>query len=231
MCMKLAFIMSTENVTNRCTKTLISITIRNSVSDVISPRSQYEQQWRKTRLQNIESQALLVVRMAFHYRCCAGVSKYKKVHVVLALKSLFCSPEYSRPCSSLLLWCLGPWINHLPPIFSSTFYKYKLKQKQTVALYASKREECALVMINWIYIFTQWGRVTHLYVSKLTSIAADNGLSPGRRQAIIWNNAGILFIGPLGTNFSEILIETQTFSLKKIRRLRNVGHFVSASMC
>ena len=39
---------------------------------------------------------------------------------------------------------------------------------------------------------------------------------PGRRQAIIWTNAGILLIGPLGTNFSEILIEIQTFSFKKI---------------
>ena len=52
--------------------------------------------------------------------------------------------------------------------------------------------------------------------SELTSIASDNGLSPGRRQAIIWMNAGILLIGPLGTNFSEILIEIQTFSLKQI---------------
>ena len=54
---------------------------------------------------------------------------------------------------------------------------------------------------------THWGRVTHLCVSKLTSIASDNGLSPGRRQAIIWTNAEILLIGPLGTNFNEILIE------------------------
>ena len=30
---------------------------------------------------------------------------------------------------------------------------------------------------------------------------------PGRRQAIIWSNAGILSIGPLGTNFSEIVIK------------------------
>ena len=54
---------------------------------------------------------------------------------------------------------------------------------------------------------THWGWVTHICVSKLTIIASDNGLSPGRRQAIIWTNAGILSIGPLGTNFSEILIE------------------------
>ena len=26
-------------------------------------------------------------------------------------------------------------------------------------------------------------------------------------QAIFWTNAGVLLVGPLGTNFSEILIE------------------------
>ena len=50
---------------------------------------------------------------------------------------------------------------------------------------------------------THWGRVTHICVSKLTIIGSDNGLSPERRQAIIWTNAGILIIGPLGTNFSR----------------------------
>ena len=39
----------------------------------------------------------------------------------------------------------------------------------------------------------------------MTIIVSENGLSPGRRQAIIWNNAGILLIGPLGTNFTGIL--------------------------
>ena len=63
---------------------------------------------------------------------------------------------------------------------------------------------------------THWGRVTHICVVKLTIIGSDNGLSPGRRQAIIWTNAGILLIGPLGTNFIEILIGIQTFSFKKI---------------
>ena len=64
---------------------------------------------------------------------------------------------------------------------------------------------------------THWGRVTHICVSKLIIIGSDNGLSPHRRQAIIWTNAGILLIGPLGTNFSENLIGVQTFSLKKMR--------------
>ena len=35
-------------------------------------------------------------------------------------------------------------------------------------------------------------------------------------KAIIWTNAGILLIGPLGTNFSDILIGIQTFSFKKL---------------
>ena len=39
---------------------------------------------------------------------------------------------------------------------------------------------------------------------------------PGQRQAIIETNAGILLIGSLGTNFSEIFIEIYTFSFKKM---------------
>ena len=66
-------------------------------------------------------------------------------------------------------------------------------------------------------MLAHWGRVTHICVGKLTIIGSDNGLSPERRQAIIWTNAGILLIGPLGTNVSEILIEIQTFSLRKMR--------------
>ena len=64
---------------------------------------------------------------------------------------------------------------------------------------------------------THWGRVTHICVSKLTIIDSYNGLSPSRRQAIIWTNAGILSTGPLGMNFSEILIEIDIFSFKKMR--------------
>ena len=62
---------------------------------------------------------------------------------------------------------------------------------------------------------THWGQVTHICVGNLTIIGSDNGLSPGRRQAIVWTNDGILLIGPLGTNFGDNLIEIQTFSFKK----------------
>ena len=77
----------------------------------------------------------------------------------------------------------------------------------------------SLVAYNYRQCFnnlTHWGRVTRICASKLTIIGSDNGLSPGRRQAIIWINAGILLIGPLGTNLSEILIEIHAFSLKKM---------------
>ena len=63
---------------------------------------------------------------------------------------------------------------------------------------------------------THWGRATHICVGKLTISGSDTGLSPGRCQAIIWINAGILLIGSLGTNFSENLIGTQTFSFKEM---------------
>ena len=36
-------------------------------------------------------------------------------------------------------------------------------------------------------------------------------MSPGRCRAIIWINDGILLIGPLGTNLSEILIDFYIF--------------------
>ena len=58
--------------------------------------------------------------------------------------------------------------------------------------------------------------MTHICVSKFSIIGSDTGLSPGRRQAIIWTKAGILLDRPLGTNFSEILIEIHTFSFKKM---------------
>ena len=65
-------------------------------------------------------------------------------------------------------------------------------------------------------ILTHWGRVTHICVSKLTIIGSDNGLSPGRRQAIFWTNAEILLIGSLGTNLSEILVGIQKLPFKKM---------------
>ena len=56
--------------------------------------------------------------------------------------------------------------------------------------------------------------MTHICVGILTIIGSDNDLSPGRREAITWISAQKLFIGPLETNFSEILIGIQPFLFK-----------------
>ena len=82
-------------------------------------------------------------------------------------------------------------------------------------------------------VLTPWGRVTHICVGNLIIIGSDNGSSPGWRQAIIWTNAGILLIGPLGTSFREILNGIQTFSFKIMHLKMSSAKwrpFVSASM-
>ena len=66
-------------------------------------------------------------------------------------------------------------------------------------------------------LLTHGGRVKHICVSELTIFGSDKGLSPGRSQAIVWTNAGILLIGPLETNVSENFIAIYTFSFKTMQ--------------
>ena len=54
--------------------------------------------------------------------------------------------------------------------------------------------------VNQIYFNSLGSSDAYICVSKLTNIGSDNGLAPTRRQATIWTNAGILLIGPWGTN-------------------------------
>ena len=75
-------------------------------------------------------------------------------------------------------------------------------------------EGCVSLLTHWAY----W--VTHICVSKLTIIGSDNGLSPGRRQAIIWTNAGILLI-------VNIFIHENAFESV----FCEMASIVSASMC
>ena len=58
-------------------------------------------------------------------------------------------------------------------------------------------------------------RLCDAYTLQQTIIGSYNGLSPGRRQSIIWTNAGILLIRTSGTNFCAILSEIHTFTFKK----------------
>ena len=61
-----------------------------------------------------------------------------------------------------------------------------------------------------------WGHVMYICAGNLTSIGSNNGLSPGQREAIIRTSAGVLLIGPLGINISEIIVEIHAFLFKKI---------------
>ena len=88
-------------------------------------------------------------------------------------------------------------------------------------VYVLKVRNCFLIRIrissNDSWWRHEWKHIPHICVGKLTIIGSGNGLSPDRRQAIIWTNAGILLIEPLGTNFSESLIGIQIFSFTKMR--------------
>ena len=55
----------------------------------------------------------------------------------------------------------------------------------------------------------------HICVSELGRTGAGNGLSPIRRQAIIYTDAVLLSIGPSGTKYREILVKIQNFSFTK----------------
>ena len=90
-----------------------------------------------------------------------------------------------------------------------------------------------------LYALAHWGRVTHIsfgnitYNQHITSVGSDNGLSRSPRQAIIWNNAVLLLIGPIGTRFGRTMFEIHFHSRVYLGkcRLGNDGHFVSASRC
>ena len=99
---------------------------------------------------------------------------------------------------------------------------YVFNENRKLELYGLAKV-LAYLKICILFLLTHWGRVTHICVDTNTNIGSDNGLSPGRRQAIIWTNAGILLIGPLGTNFSGILIKIHTFSFTKMRLKMSSG--------
>ena len=101
-----------------------------------------------------------------------------------------------------MLKCL--WTKHilkLPICMAKWSYPIVLSSQPLVTI---RKTPCVIRDHNsWPDFLTHWGRMTHICVSKLTIIGSDKGLSPGRRQAIIWTN--------------EIsTIDIQTFSFKKI---------------
>ena len=125
-------------------------------------------------------------------------------------------------------WTNNKTINLLFSLVESSFLSIKKKQWSFSVshFYQIKNQRpysrCFLDSL-WSLLLTHWGRVTHICVSKIIIIGSDNGLSPVRRQAIIWTNDGILLIGPLQTNFNEIWIQINTFSFTKMHLKMSSG--------
>ena len=104
----------------------------------------------------------------------------------------------------------------------SCIHHLKVYYANTAIHHLRAKHKTAVSPVSFI-VLTHWVWASHICVGKLTIIGSDNGLSPCRRQAIIWTSAGILLIGPLGINFSEILIGIQRFSFKKIHLKMSSG--------
>ena len=62
---------------------------------------------------------------------------------------------------------------------------FNFPQCLVVEIKALKYDAYRKILTGANVLLTHWGRVTHIRVGKLTIIGSDNGLSPGRRQAII----------------------------------------------
>ena len=113
-------------------------------------------------------------------------------------------------------------------ILGTDWYNFDVIPGSPVISFRYVTYPCVTRKIHSFVVFccrflTHWGRVTHICVGNLTIIGSDNGLSPGRCQAITWTNVGISLIGPQGTNFSEMLIEIHTFPYKKIHLKMSSG--------
>ena len=131
---------------------------------------------------------------------------------------LFCTIVWVKSCDFEFYW---------PPELNSV-YTLKPRQNGSVSAedfsYAFSRIKMLESPLTFLWLLflgvglTHWSRVTHICVSDLTLIGSDNGLSLGRRQAIIWTNVGILLIGTLRNklqwNFnrnSDISIQENAF--------------------
>ena len=105
------------------------------------------------------------------------------------------------------------WVKNEPQ-FADIFKFIFVNEMCSIRIYTPVKfvRQCPVgkksALVHWyIYaaaglnVLIHWGRVTHICVSKLAINGSDDDLSPGRRQAIIWTNAEILLIGPLGTTW------------------------------
>ena len=114
--------------------------------------------------------------------------------------TIVCNPQKKNILKSICQWCNNLELTRIfngPPDIDRT--------TQSATMGGPVDHPWFLLIPHTDYASVKWA-----------SIDSDNGLSPGRRQAIIWSNAGILSIGLLGANFSEIRIGILSFWFKKM---------------
>ena len=80
---------------------------------------------------------------------------------------------------------------------------------------------------SFIHVVLYWGWMTHVCVNKLTIIGSDIGLSPSRRQNIIWTDD--IVIRNLGPNFSEFLSKIHSTFIHE-NAFENVACELAASL-
>ena len=144
-------------------------------------------------------------------------------------------------CSCSVLWglfVLSCSIGLYNPIRDSSPIKFIHRSSALFRICSLWVTRCGLVTLNIVLEIVKYrcltspshcthsGRLTHICVSELYIIGSDNGLSPVRRQAIIWNNTGILLIGTSRINSREIFIKIYTFSFMKMH-FKNVNQLMS----
>ena len=164
-------------------------------------------------------------------------------------------PKYIHICGHVNLICIFPvdiWNNNPKMYLKMTYVGFffikslcphvfmlfiinsiNVNMFDIVTKYDLRQPWKSLPPRRWDHL-THWGRVTHICVSNLTIISSVNGLSPGRYQAIIWTNAGILLLDPdEQTTVKSSSIFKHFHSRKCVWKchLGNGGHFVPASLC
>ena len=100
-------------------------------------------------------------------------------------------------------------------LYSRNICEVLIYNRQLVVLLTNQILQRINSLLRWNPL-THWGRGTQLSVGKLIIIGSYNGLSPDRRQAIIWTNARFIVNWTLANTFQWKFIQIQQFSLKKM---------------
>ena len=116
--------------------------------------------------------------------------------------------------SVLLVWvCISyqVWEKHNKHTYDTQMAHNTSTLGSVLAPGTSNGDSTVYALVNWV------------------STGSGNGLSPVRRQAITWTNGGLLSVGLLGTNFSEIRIRNFIIFIHEnaceVAVCHNCGHF------